>query len=130
MRIIKVSERDLESCGPCIGVELDGVLARQDNSDDPEHIGAPIPKMLARVKRWIAAGKRVKIFTERAKGKNRTKVVKAVKAWCREHLSKELEVISSKGMELDEFWDARADRIKDKDEDELKRPWASFGKTL
>ena len=49
-----------------IGVDLDGTLAYYDYWRGKEDIGPPIPKMLMRIKQWIAEGKIVKIFTARA----------------------------------------------------------------
>jgi hypothetical protein len=48
-----------------IAVDLDGTLAHYDHWRGIEHIGAPVPKMLARVKEWIAKGEEVVIFTAR-----------------------------------------------------------------
>lgn len=47
-----------------IGVDLDGTLAEYHGWTDGE-IGKPIPTMVARVKRWLADGKDVRIFTAR-----------------------------------------------------------------
>lgn len=51
-----------------IGVDLDGTLAHYDGWKGPEHIGAPIPAMVERVKAWLAEGKEVRISTARADG--------------------------------------------------------------
>jgi hypothetical protein len=48
-----------------IGVDLDGTLAHYDGWKGADHIGEPIPAMVERVKRWLAEGKTVKIFTAR-----------------------------------------------------------------
>lgn len=48
-----------------IGVDLDGTLAHYAGWVGPDHIGEPIPAMLARVQQWIAEGRTVKIFTAR-----------------------------------------------------------------
>lgn len=48
-----------------IGVDLDGTLAMYDGFKGPEHIGDPVPKMLERVKKWLAEGREVRIFTAR-----------------------------------------------------------------
>ncbi len=47
------------------GVDFDGTLAESihDQWDGP--LGKPIPKMVARVKAWIAEGREVRIFTAR-----------------------------------------------------------------
>lgn len=57
--------------GAWIGVDLDRTLARYDrnpNGYDPMEIGEPLWPMVSRIKRWIAVGIRVKIFTARVSG--------------------------------------------------------------
>jgi hypothetical protein len=58
--------------GGWIGVDLDGTLAYYDPEADfdPEKVGPPVPKMVARVKRWLAEGKTVKILTARVASGN------------------------------------------------------------
>lgn len=46
-----------------IGVDLDATLAEYYGYQGPIHIGPPVPKMLQRVKEWLAAGITVKIMT-------------------------------------------------------------------
>lgn len=48
-----------------IAVDFDRTLAT--HHDGQEELGKPIPAMLARVKRWVAEGQNVVIFTARAK---------------------------------------------------------------
>lgn len=48
-----------------IGVDLDGTIAEYHGWVSPTHIGAPIPKMVERVKVWLSEGKEVRIFTAR-----------------------------------------------------------------
>lgn len=50
-----------------IGVDLDGTLAEYHGWGD-DSIGAPVPKMLARVKKWLAEGQEVRIVTARVSG--------------------------------------------------------------
>lgn len=38
-------------------VDLDGTLAHYDHWRGNDHVGEPIPRMLARVKQWLAEGK-------------------------------------------------------------------------
>lgn len=51
-----------------IGVDLDGTLAHYEGWKGVEHVGAPVPAMLQRVKDWIAKGVEVRIFTARVFG--------------------------------------------------------------
>ena len=48
-----------------IGVDLDGTLAEYHGWHDDGRIGKPILPMVARVKKWLAEGKEVRIVTER-----------------------------------------------------------------
>lgn len=48
-----------------IGVDLDGTLAHYDGWRGIDHIGDPVPAMIERVRRWIAQGQEVRIFTAR-----------------------------------------------------------------
>ena len=109
MRIFKIKEDDTKNW---IGVDLDQTLAEYDHYRGPEHIGIPIPKMVNRVKRWIDEGKRVKIFTARASGKDKAKAIKTIKKWCKENIGKELEVTCEKDHYMETMWDDRAVRVK------------------
>ena len=70
-----------------IGVDFDGTLAKstKDNS-----LGAPVAKMVQRIKHHILAGDTVKIFTARMEDKDR------IKAWTKKHLGCALEVTDRK----------------------------------
>jgi hypothetical protein len=48
-----------------IGVDLDGTLAQYGKWAGIYYIGKPIPLMMARVKKWLAQGKDIRIFTAR-----------------------------------------------------------------
>ena len=94
-----------------IGVDLDGTLAHYENWVGLTEIGAPVPAMVDRVKRWIENGERVKIFTARIMCDNPEDcdaVDKAVRAWCKEHIGVELEVTCIKDFAMIELWDDRA----------------------
>lgn len=95
--------------GGWIGVDLDGTLAHYDGWHGVEHIGAPIPAMLARVKAWLAAGIEVRIVTARA---CETKAVPWINEWCREHLGQALTVTTSKDFGMVELWDDRAVQVE------------------
>ena len=45
-----------------IGVDLDGTLAEYHGWKGSEHIGSPLPAMLARVKTWLEQGIEVRVF--------------------------------------------------------------------
>lgn len=109
-----------------IGVDLDGTLAFYDKWQGPQHIGAPIPAMVARVKAWLADGRDVRIFTARVDGgtvalsmgnadgescRNVSLVEGYIKQWCLEHIGRELPVTCKKDYGMVELWDDRAVQV-------------------
>jgi hypothetical protein len=87
-----------------IGVDLDGTLAEYRGWNGPNDIGAPIPAMIERVKRWLAAGREVRIFTARACIPEQ---IPPVKAWLKKHGLPDLEVTNQKDFGMVELWDDR-----------------------
>ena len=97
--------------GGWVGVDLDGTLAEYHGWSGPNHIGAPVPAMLARVKRWLAEGREVRIFTARiASGDPFAR--DAIEAWCVEHIGVRLEVTATKDLAMIELWDDRAVQVE------------------
>lgn len=93
-----------------IGVDLDGTLAEYDEWRGADHIGKPIPAMVARVKQWLKEGKAVKIFTARVyDGKERTRWY--IEDWCMEYLGTILPVTNLKDYGMVELWDDRAVQV-------------------
>jgi len=93
---------------PWIGVDLDGTLARDLGSGRGDEIGSPIEPMLMRVKRWIAEGRTVKIFTARASSPRQ---VAAVKEWLAGVGLPDLEVTNVKDQRMIELWDDRCVQV-------------------
>ena len=92
-----------------IGVDLDGTLAHYDGWAGPESIGAPVPKMVERVRRWLAEGREVRIFTARASVPAQ---IQPVKDWCRKHFGIELPVTNCKDFGMVELWDDRCVQVQ------------------
>ncbi len=105
-----------------IGVDLDGTLAHYDTFVGVEHIGEPIMPMVDRVKRWLAEGRDVRVFTARVDGGgvaiaegNRAgkafqdveKVVVYIEQWCLKHIGQILPVTNRKDYGMIELWDDR-----------------------
>jgi len=93
-----------------IGVDLDGTLSVEDRdwTTAELRIGPPIPKMVERVKGWLADGKRVKIFTARVGlGNNVDDQMALIAVWCKAHLGQVLEVTCAKDYAMLELWDDR-----------------------
>lgn len=93
-----------------IGVDLDGTLALYDYWRGPAHIGEPIERMMQRVRKWLAEGREVKIFTARVSG-DRPEVEiarRAIQRWLAIHRLPELEITHCKDYQMVELWDDRA----------------------
>lgn len=110
--------------GGWIGVDLDGTLAENCQSEeDVWSIRPPIPRMLERVKGWLAEGKDVRIFTARvgccdessnlAKDDSRFAEYQRgiIESWCLEHLGQVIPVTATKDFLMVELWDDRAIRV-------------------
>ena len=106
-----------------IGVDLDGTLARYDGLEwtdyDPAKIGPPIPEMVERVRRWLAKGHDVVIFTARVcvgiGGHNQKEADisrGAIESFCMEQFGKVLEVTCVKDSRMKELWDDKAVSIE------------------
>lgn len=94
-----------------IGVDLDGTLAHYDRWRGVDHIGDPVPAMLERVKRWLAEGRDVRIFTARAAphlDKSHVTAILFIGAWCEKYLGRALPVTCTKDIGMAELWDDRA----------------------
>ena len=98
---------------PWIGVDLDGTLAVDvgslpwDDRGKPK-IGRPVIGMLNRVKRWVACGRTVKIFTARASSPVQ---VAAIRRWLAQWGLPDLEVTNVKDFNMVELWDDRCIRV-------------------
>lgn len=98
-----------------IGVDFDGTLAEYHGWSD--ELGKPIPAMVERVRKWLAEGRNVRIFTARC-FLSETKPYEqamlydrhapAVREWCAIHLEQVLPITNKKDMHMIELWDDRA----------------------
>lgn len=101
--------------GSWIGVDLDGTLAEYAGWSD--EIGAPIPKMVQRVKRWISEGKEVRILTARGsvdgKGESAkyTQLMK-IYDWVEAFIGEPLEVTCKKDPEMIRLYDDRVKQVE------------------
>lgn len=96
-----------------IGVDLDGTLAHYDGWVSETHIGEPVPKMVERVKAWLAAGVCVCIVTARVSGEDRDpcEIADVIAAWCLEHIGQVLPITNKKDYGMVELWDDRAVQV-------------------
>ena len=93
-----------------IGVDLDGTLAHYDRWRGPEHIGKPIEAMVLRVRRWLAEGQPVKIFTARVADGD-PEMIKRIQEWCELHIGIALPVTNVKDYGMIALWDDRAVQV-------------------
>ena len=91
-----------------IGIDLDGTLARYDGWAGENHIGEPVPLMMAFVKNLIAEGRTVKIFTARAADPEK---IKPVELWLEENGLGGIEVTNVKDHNMTMLYDDRAAKV-------------------
>lgn len=108
-----------------IGIDLDGTLATHHDWNGGL-IGAPIPKMVRRVKQWLAEGKDVRIMTARVSEcggyseesggmANRIFVMnqrELISKWCLQHIGRMLPITCEKDFQMVELWDDRAVQVR------------------
>lgn len=99
-----------QDSGPCgwIGVDLDATLAHYDGWVAPTHIGDPVPLMADRVRKWLAEGKEVRIFTARA---CKPDGIPPVEEWCLKHFGVKLRVTNRKDFKMVQLWDDRCVQV-------------------
>lgn len=95
-----------------IGVDLDGTLAHYDEWRGADHIGEPVGAMLFRVKKWLADGEDVRVFTARVSGSEAELCETVIRAWCLEHIGVELPVTCRKDYAMKTLWDDRAVQVE------------------
>lgn len=93
-----------------VGVDLDETLAFYDGWKGIEHIGEPIPKMVAFVRNLLDNGVKVKIFTARCQ--EGPKAIEYIVQWCLEHIGVALPVTDRKDFGLLFIVDDRALAVK------------------
>lgn len=107
------------------GVDLDGTLANYDHFRGSTHIGEPVPEMVAHVKKMLADGKDVRIFTarvspititENTRDNNEAEieirnVITAIYKWMVEHLGQPLPITCTKDFKMVLLYDDRCVQI-------------------
>ena len=105
-------------------VDLDGTLAVYDHWRGHRHIGEPIPRMVDRVKKLLADGHKVTIFTARVademtassfdlldKAAHYRGIREIIEEWCRMHIGQVLPITCIKKPYFHAFLDDRAEQI-------------------
>jgi len=120
---------------PWYGFDLDGTLAYYDHWRNFCHIGAPIPKMVERIKKFHDEGKLVKVLTARVApkaadpkkpgGGTPQECRDVIAKWCKKHLGFVPEITHEKDHLMLELYDDRVKQVMPNTgvlvEDELKR---------
>lgn len=94
-----------------IGVDFDGTLAIYNGHSSSVDLGPPVPAMVEQVKKWIANGMTVKVFTARMTdipGNPVEEIRKAMEDWTEKHIGTRLEITNVKDYGMVELWDDRA----------------------
>lgn len=108
-----------------IAVDFDGTLCHYEGWVDGGQLGKPIAPMVDRVKKWLADGMTVKIFTARVgqtglisdKGNADDETFanqqrRLIQEWCIEHIGVPLEVTATKDFGMIELYDDRAVQVE------------------
>ena len=119
-----------------IGVDLDATLAKYISWGDGS-IGEPVPKMLARVKRWLAEGYEVRILTARVGRPDPDRVSdtpekveemrEEIEDWTEKHVGQRLRVTNEKDYDMLELWDDRAVQVEQNTGEILGRSTRGLG---
>lgn len=88
-----------------VAVDLDKTLAKFKEWKGKDFVGEPIAPMVDRVKKWLAEGKKVVIFTARA---NKPENIPPIRKWLKENIGQELPVTNVKRPDFAQIWDDRA----------------------
>ena len=108
-----------------IGVDLDGTLAAwgPGENEDVTVIGRPIPKMVDRVKGWLAEGKDVRIVTARVQRHADASLFNMsedafvslqraqIQYWCAKHFGVVLPITCEKDYQMEQLWDDRCVQV-------------------
>ena len=115
-----------------IALDLDGTLAHYDKWRGVEHIGTPIQPVIDKVKRLLAQGVRVTIFTARVAPPDNISdaasielATRRIEEWCLDNIGQVLPVTASKLRSFTEFWDDKAVSVEVNQGKGLV--WASHG---
>jgi len=114
------------------GCDLDGCLAFYDHWRGPTHVGPPVPKMVERIKKHLAAGDEVRIMTarvyplpfirpdddrrlfvganDREASANASAI--AILEWCEQHLGRRLAITCQKDYGLILLYDDRCRQVE------------------
>jgi hypothetical protein len=96
-------------------LDFDRTLATYVNFEtNAEALGAPVPAMLERLRRWREDGMEVRIFTARASDSNpaRDRDMVAINSWLNEYIGESLLITNAKDFGCIAIWDDLAVAIE------------------
>lgn len=93
-----------------IAFDLDGTLALHQPGAGVDTIGAPIPRMVARVKKYLDEGREVRIITARVSPEWNDQATQRhmIEQWCSQHIGFVLKVQAHKCGQMIKLYDDRA----------------------
>ena len=101
------------------GWTFDGTLAHYVRGDwdkhGPTHIGEPVPRMVKRVRAWLAEGRDVRIMTARVcpdNERNMEDILHAISVWCKKHVGRILPVTCMKDPDMIILYDDRCIQVE------------------
>jgi hypothetical protein len=113
-KLVKVALEELAEVheGGVVAFDLDGTLAEYHGWNGVTHIGAPIPKMVERLKAYRAKNVNVIIFTARASNApDQEMAMKIIQAWCLQNLNEILPITNEKTPDIVRLYDDRARQV-------------------
>lgn len=96
-----------------MGVGLDGTLAEWHGWQGIDHIGAPVPSIVTKVKQWLKDEREVRVVTARVNPKwhDSDAAREVIVKWCLDVFDTELPVTCELDPQMVEFWDTRVVRV-------------------
>lgn len=113
-------------------VDLDHTLMTYHDGQE-RGMGKPVHPMTERVRRWVKMGKDVRIFTARASRNNQmgyAPELDDIRAWCLEHVGKELPIQCHKDFECEAIWDNLAIGVESNTGFRMTTRWDNFEEPL
>lgn len=98
--------------GKYVAVDLDKTLAKESKFAGPTVIGPPIPAMVERVKKMLADGEDVRIFTARIANDKSGAARKAIEEWCKKYIGEVLPVTDLKDGGMKVLYDDKARQVE------------------
>lgn len=94
-----------------IFIDFDGTIVHQDTDEYKREIGKPIMPMIEKIKRELANGSIVKIFTARASEYTDPLEKLEIEQFCAKYIGQILPITATKEHGITEMWDDRAVKV-------------------